>query len=155
MVYPMAWYITWTTYGTWLHGDSRGSYLDRQYLPPDRELEESMRSELSGEKIFLTESQRALVDAALVKECAEQGWILHARNVRTNHVHVVVSASRSGKFVRARLKAIASGALSDDEGLPMAGDDGRKRWWTEKGNIVPVETERALEETNVYVRDMQ
>jgi hypothetical protein len=74
--------------------------------------------------------------------------------VRTNHVHVVVSAGRPGTFVRSRLKALAK-ALSDNAGLPRAGNNGRKRWWTEKGNIVPVESEQSLEEATVYVRDLQ
>jgi hypothetical protein len=58
-------------------------------------------------------------------------------------------------FVRTRLKALASKALSDDAGLPMAGENGRKRWWTEKGNVVPIEDERSLEGATVYVRDLQ
>ena len=26
MKFPLAYLITWTTYGTWLHGDDRGSF---------------------------------------------------------------------------------------------------------------------------------
>src|SRR5438067_736334 len=104
-MHPLAWFITWTTYGTWLHGDARGSFRDRTYLLPDRNLEEANRSEMTGDLVFLTDRQRTLIDAALVSECLAQGWQLHARNVRTNHVHVVVSASRAGTFVRSRLKA--------------------------------------------------
>jgi hypothetical protein len=37
----------------------------------------------------------------------------------------------------------------------MAGKHGRRRWWTEKGNVVPVEDELALEGIVVYVRDLQ
>jgi hypothetical protein len=70
-------------------------------------------------------------------------------------VHLVVSAARPGTFVRSRLKALAAKALSDNADLPMAGDNGRKRWWTENGNINPIETEKSLEETTVYVRDLQ
>jgi len=155
MDHPIAWFVTWTTYGTWLHGDARGSFLDRTYLPPDPEREAANRRAMTGEVVYLTEHRRALVDAALVAECQAQGWELHARNVRTNHAHVVVSAERSGKFVRTHLKALASKVLSDDAGLPMAGHNGRKRWWTEKGNVVPIENEKSLEEAIVYVRDLQ
>src|SRR5688500_1261457 len=98
--YPMAWFSTWTTYGSWLHGDARGSFRDRTYLPPDPALQEANRSAMTGDVVYLTDRQRALVDAALVNECRAQGWQLHAHNVRTNHVHVVVSAPRDGKFVR-------------------------------------------------------
>jgi len=110
---------------------------------------------MTEEAVYLTDEQRAVVDAAMVAECAAQGWVLHARNVRTNHVHAVVSAPLEGKKVRGRLKAVVSDALSTHAGLPMAGANGRRRWWTEKGNVVAVETERSLEETVAYVRDLQ
>lgn len=155
MRYPLAWYLTWTTYGTWLHGDPRGSYLGSQHLPANPELEAAMRAEMTGDPVYLTDAQRQLVDEVLVKECAAQGWVLHARNVRTNHVHAVVSAPRPGTFLRARLKALASDALSEHAGLAMAGRDGRRRWWTEKGNVVPVEGEPALESIVVYVCELQ
>ena len=155
MIFPLAWYLTWTTYGTWLHGDPRGSYLGSRFLTADLTLEVSMREEMTEDAVYLTDAQRALVDATLVSECAAQSWVLHARNVRTNHVHMVVSAPRDGEKVRSRLKAVASDALSNNEGLPMAGKNGRRRWWTEKGNVVAVETERSLGETATYVRDLQ
>jgi REP element-mobilizing transposase RayT len=155
MSYPMAWFITWTTYGTWLHGDARGSFLNQTYLPPDPEMEEANLSQMTGDAVCLTDQQRAIVDTTLVNECLAQGWQLHARNVRTNHVHLVVSAARPGTFVRTRLKALAAKALSDDADLPMAGSNGRKRWWTEKGNILAVEDEKSLEGITVYVHQSQ
>ena len=156
MKYPLAWFLTWTTYGTWLHGDARGSHIGSHPLPPNPELEASMRAEMTEDVAILTDVQRALVGEAIVRECANQGWFLHARNVRTNHVHVVVSASAEGSIVLARLKAVASNALSDQAGLPMtAGRNGRRRWWTEKGNKVPVEHEAALAEFVQYVSDLQ
>ena len=154
MKYPLAYYITWTTYGTWLHGDPRGSYIGKQFIASDAGLQDSMRAEMTAEPVCLTDAQRAIVDNAIASECEAQGWVIDERNVRTNHVHVVVSAARDGKFVRSRLKAIASDALSNHAGLlPIAGSDGRRRWWTEKGNIVEVEDEKALVEICDYVRD--
>ncbi|MFL5342373.1 MAG: hypothetical protein ACJ8F7_19670 [Gemmataceae bacterium] len=156
MIYPVAWFITWTTYGTWLHGDARGSFVDHSYFPADPELERSSRSQMTGDSIYLTDAQRGIVDETIVNECTRQGWELHERNVRTNHVHLVVSAARPGEFVRSRLKALAAKALSDDAGLPAArGSNGRRRWWTEKGNIVAVEDEKTLEAVTVYVRELQ
>jgi len=152
---PLAYFITWTTYGTWLHGDARGSFLDRTFLAPDTQLETVNRAALTEDVVILTQHQRAIVDATLVAECHAQAWELHARNVRSNHVHIVVSPSRSGPFVRSRMKALASKALSDDAGLPEAEHNGRKRWWTEKGNIVAIENEQSLEQTIEYVMDLQ
>ena len=114
-----------------------------------------MQSQMTEDPVYLSDHQRSLVDASLVAECAAQGWILHERNVRTNHVHLLVSAAQDGKKVRSRLKAVASCVLSTDAGLAMSGKNGRRRWWTEKGNVVPVESERSLAEVGTYVRDMQ
>jgi hypothetical protein len=70
---PLAYLITFRSYGTWLHGDERGS-IDRfhnryrsPYLPrSDRRREVSAR-ELKSEPVTLTASQRQSVDAAIVK----------------------------------------------------------------------------------------
>ena len=57
--YPRAWFIIWTIYGTWLHGDPRGSFLDSTYPPPDDALEETNRAQLTGDVVHLTDHQRA------------------------------------------------------------------------------------------------
>src|SRR5262245_44962709 len=82
MSHPMAWYITWTTYGDMAHGDARGSFLDRTYLLPDPERERGGQSQMTGDAVYLTDEQRAAADKSLVEECRAQGWELHARNVR-------------------------------------------------------------------------
>ena len=58
MTFPLAWYLTWTTYGTWLHGDPRGSYFRSQYLPPDAEMEGSAGERMSEDAVYLTDHQR-------------------------------------------------------------------------------------------------
>src|SRR5262249_26804305 len=155
MRYPLAWYLTWTTYGTWLHGDARGSNSRSGYVPPNPTIEAQERRLLTGEPVILSDTHRTVVKDAIVKECETQKWPVHAINVRTNHVRIVLSANRDGKFSRAHLKAIASAAHSDHEHLPIAGSDGRRKWWTEKGNIVEVETENDLDAVVVYVRELQ
>jgi hypothetical protein len=155
MKWPLAWYLTWTTYGTWLHGDARGSHWNREGVPPDPALEADMRARMTETAVLLTDDQRALVRSAIERVCAENGWPIHALHVRTNHVHIVLSAPAEAGALLRRVKAVASGALSDAAGLPMAGRNGRRRWWTEKGNKVPVEDDRALEEICHYARDCQ
>jgi hypothetical protein len=73
MTYPLAWFITWTTYGTWLHGDARGSFLDQTYLRPNCELEQANGAAMTGEIVYLSGRQRAIVEATLVNECSAQG----------------------------------------------------------------------------------
>jgi REP element-mobilizing transposase RayT len=157
MKYPLAYLITWTTYGTWLHGDERGSFdHSGNYIPPDPVRREAEAAMLVEDPVYLTPEQRAVVDALLVEACARLGWELHARNVRTNHVHVVVSAAAEGKQVRSRLKGLASLRLSEHAGLaPGTDKDGARKWWTEKGNIEEIWDARHLESAIRYVNEQQ
>ena len=157
MKFPIAYFITWTTYGTWLHGDERGSFDHHgNYIPPNWARREAEAAMLVDDPVYLTPEQRAIVDQLLVEACARLGWVLQARNVRSNHVHVVVSAAADGKQVRSRLKALASMRLSEHAGLdPAAGTDGARKWWTEKGNIEEVWDDRHLDASVVYVIELQ
>ena len=151
----LAFFITWTTYGTWLHGDRRGSYFGRLILEPDEELEESMRNELKGDPVYLTEHERELVERTIERHCQIRGWKLHARNARTNHVHAIISANVDPKVIRTQLKAWCSRILSENEGLVGKGKNGQTRWWTEKGNIRRIESEADLSNGIVYVVECQ
>jgi REP element-mobilizing transposase RayT len=155
MKFPLAYFITWTTYGTWLHGDDRGSFDHHgNYVAPDPARREAEAAMLVEDPVILTPEQRAAIDDLLVEACARRGWLLHARNVRTNHVHVVVSASAAGDQVRAKLKGLASLRLTEHAGLqPSTGKDGARKWFTEKGNVEEIWDDRHLAEAVGYVHD--
>lgn len=94
---PLGYLITFRCYGTWLHGDERGS-IDRfhsrcnsPYLPCSDRRRDLSRRKLKSEPGSVDPRQRQSVDSAISEVCAHRGWFLHARNVRTNHVPVVVS----------------------------------------------------------------
>lgn len=94
---PLAYLITFRCFGTWLHGDQRGS-IDRftnryksPYIPPNERWLRHNVQVLKGEPIVLNESQRQSVDRAVRETCDFRKWHLHALNVRTNHVHAVVT----------------------------------------------------------------
>src|SRR2546430_17503588 len=93
--FPMAYFITWTTYGSRLPGDDQGwcKRGSRVIEPPDPRLHEAARLAMTEDPVVLTQDLRNLVDSVIVKHCAIRKWSLHARNVRGNHVHVVVSAA--------------------------------------------------------------
>lgn len=93
---PLAYLITFRCYGTWLHGDERGS-IDRDnnqyqtpYLPPNKALEELNMSSLKSKPVSLSIFQRTLVESAIREVCEHRKWALFAINVRTNHIHTVV-----------------------------------------------------------------
>ena len=94
---PLAYLITFRCYGSWLHGDERGS-VDRfhnQYKTPFMAPNERWRKHnaraLKGEPVKLSQAQRESVEAAIRETCSLRSCLIRAINVRTNHVHVVVS----------------------------------------------------------------
>ena len=116
---PIAYFITWTTYGTWQPGDPRG-WTQRGHAtvhPPNPELEDRARHLMTDDQVILTLDQRAIVYTVIVKHCEFRKWPLHARNVRTNHIHVVMTAQIDPKVVREQLKAWSSRRLTEHAGL--------------------------------------
>ena len=92
---PLAYLITFRSYGTWLHGDERGS-IDRYNntfgqprMPEDSILENQQRAKLKSPPVLLDEFQRPVVKQAIKDVCFHRRWRLLAVNVRTNHAHAV------------------------------------------------------------------
>ena len=92
---PTAYFLTWTSYGTRLPGDDRGWNRkgDEANLHPDPLGHDSAGSRLKEAPFQLAENDREVVEATIRKHCEIRKWILHALNIRSNHVHVVVSAA--------------------------------------------------------------
>ncbi len=74
---------------------------------------------------------------------------MHAVNVRTNHVHIVVTADRSPEEVMNQLKAWCSRRLNE------SAESGGKRWWTKHGSTKWINAEDYLRNAICYVRDGQ
>ena len=97
---PLAFLITFRSHGTWLHGDERGSVnrFRNQYksprLPAEKKWLETNATRLRYEPVILDADQRNCVEAAARETCEFRKWLLHAINVRTNHVHLVVAIGR-------------------------------------------------------------
>jgi REP element-mobilizing transposase RayT len=148
---PIGYFLTWVTYGTWLPGDARGwvEYQHGWQLPdPIRELE--ARARMTEDACILTPEQRQVVERQIAETCEHRGWVLHAVNCRSNHVHVVVSADVSNpEKIRVDLKAWATRALKNTF------DQGRENWWAERGSIRYLNKEESLHAAIVYVRDAQ
>jgi len=145
---PLAYLITFRCYGTWLHGDKRGS-ADRlhnvygsPFLPDDEKRKEEERRRLKQAPVRLDEAHRIAVDKAVREVCGHRGWTLLAINVRTNHVHVVVSAGCESKKVLNDFKAYATRRMREagvwKSGVtPWAKMGSRRYLWT------PQQVERA------------
>src|ERR1700733_6911551 len=95
---PLAFFITFTTYGAWLHGRQQGS-VDREhnvlgppFLPDDREREASNRNAMRQEPYTLDEPRRRVVLRTIREVAHHRKWKLWAVHIRSNHVHVVITA---------------------------------------------------------------
>src|SRR5690606_10933494 len=99
--FPLAYLITIRTYGTWLHGDERGSVdqhgrynrygADRR--SPDKGLKNRMLENLSGRRFTLDLRRRQVTENAIREVCRYREYDLHALNVKPTHSHAVVSAN--------------------------------------------------------------
>jgi REP element-mobilizing transposase RayT len=142
---PIAYFISFRTYGTWLHGDERGS-INRfnnlyrtPYIDPDPGWLEHNTAKLKSPPFVLNAKARRIVDAAVREVCAYRGCHLYALNVRTNHGHTVVSASGpSSTSLLNSFKAYATRGLRKEgcwsyEHSPWADKGSRRRIWNEQG----------------------
>jgi REP element-mobilizing transposase RayT len=149
---PLAFFITWTVYGSHLQGDDSGWRRRRKgYQPPQPQLAVWHRKRLKYDLVLLSPAERQVVEAECERHCHHRGWHLWAVNARPSHVHVVVTADRcSGKTVRDQLKANCTRGL-------------RERWsqfcdrtvWTVGGDWQCINREDDLEIVCLYVREAQ
>lgn len=116
---PLAYLITFRCYGTWLHGDERGSVdsahhgYGTPFLPVNANREQYRKEQLKHPSVKLDDEQRTVVEATIREVCQYRGWSLRAINVRTNHVHVVVSAGSKPEPVMQDFKAYATRRLAE------------------------------------------
>ena len=109
---PAGYLLTFHTYGTWLHGDPRGS-MDRKghtipgtpVIPSDQARLRAESSRLKQQPVTFTVSQRESIDRTIHEVSAFNKWLLHAINVRTEHVHVVITALKSPESVMNSFKS--------------------------------------------------
>lgn len=133
----LAYFITFTTYGTWLPGSAKGlGSVDEEhnvygtpFVAPDAAREQAARDAMEQPPYEMSAAEREIVCKALVGLASERGWRLWAVHVRSNHVHVVVSAEREPGRIMSDLKSRASRELNS------AGfDDAERRRWTRHGS---------------------
>src|SRR5262245_58237997 len=108
---PIAYLITFRTYGTWLPGDERGS-IDRyhnKFRGPTAVASDMRRAvqkaRLKSPPFLLNARSRSIVEAAIREVCIYREWALIAINVRTNHAHVVSSGTGGGRRMLNDFKA--------------------------------------------------
>ena len=113
---PLAYFLTWSTYGTWLPGDERGwiEYAHGCQFPDAARMLEA-EARMTEDACRLDGEQRNVVERQIAETCKIRNWELHAVNCRSNHAHVVVSAERVSEIVRNQFKAWCTRRLKELE----------------------------------------
>ena len=87
--YPPAYFITVRSYGTWLHGDEKGS-VDRHNfnvygtprMPQSEKLKGLMKDQMKQSPIILDKNARTCILKAVKEVCDFRGYELLALNIR-------------------------------------------------------------------------
>jgi hypothetical protein len=134
---PLAYFLTWTTYGSWLPGDERGWVAKPgQFLAPDPQRKQTAQRLMTEPALTLNVAQRQIVEDTVAEHSRIRGWHLHAVAARVQHVHVVVTAAgRNPEDVMDQFKAWCTRKLKERERLlGTAPDAVRQKWWTQRGS---------------------
>lgn len=147
---PLAYLITFRCYGTWLHGDVRGS-IDRfhniyesPYVVPNEKFEIFNKEELKSDPVSLDAKQRKIVEDAIREVCEHRKWGLYALNIRTNHVHIVVSignaspGSALNSFKAYATRRMRMKNLWDKTHSPWSNKGSKRYLWNEKAIEIAV-----------------
>jgi REP element-mobilizing transposase RayT len=123
--FPIAYLLTFRTFGTWLHGNRKGAVQrsrDPRWrivpVPPNVPLNKSMLSELKQPQVVLDKQQRTFVTEAIEEVCKHRKYGLHALNVRTNHTHAVISKALKPEKIVNDLKAYLTRRLRAENATP-------------------------------------
>ena len=152
--FPLAYLISFRACGTWLHGDQRGSMSRRQNkygtprIAPNPGLQRAETKQLKHPALSLDGRERPVIEQAIRQVCFHRGYWLRAIDVRTSHVHTVVSAATKPEPVLQAFQAYATRKLRE-AGL-LSGDVNVKPW-TRHGSTPYLWQERHVARAIDYV----
>jgi len=124
---PIAYFLTWTTYGTWLPGDERGWNRKNELadVSVNPIFNEAAASDMKEAPFMLSKPDREIVKSTVCRHCSIRNWKLYGLSVRSNHVHLVVTAAKyKPGTVVSQFKAWCTRNLKRNH-------PDRKRFWTE------------------------
>ncbi|MCE9531225.1 MAG: transposase [Planctomycetes bacterium] len=141
-----------TTFGTWLHGDPRGSWRDGKLLGPDPFLEAAIQSRMTADAMALSEEEISLVAKTFGEAVIEHSWPVYAATVHPTHTHIVFAPMRDDiAKVIATLKKRSANIVMEHhrkQGKPVG-----RSLWTEGQFPVFIFDERHLENAIAYVQE--
>ena len=157
MAQPLAYLLTWTCYRTWLHGDDRGSVdsetnqYGESFLPPSVPRQTCEQKRLTYDPFTLGDGEHKIVSETIKAHCQHRGWELLAVNIRTTHVHVVVSYPEVlPKVAMNQLKSWSTRRLREAHVV-----DSQWRLWTNHCSTRYLWTPVSVEAAINYVKEYQ
>ncbi len=148
----LAYLITWTCKGTWLHGDERGSVDDAHntpgapLVPADENRQAKAAERLTDHAFHMNDDARQIMCRTIEEVCEHRGWMLLAVNVRSNHIHTVVIADDKPEQVMSSFKAYGTRRLCEADIIARG-----TKPWTEHGSTRYVKGEPSILAACQYV----
>lgn len=140
---PLAYFISFRCYGTWLHGDVRGSIdkYNNAYGSPKIAPNEHWNIISSARQkhapVYLNAARRASVKNAIIDTCSKRNWHLYSSNIRTNHGHLVMANPGSKpELILSAIKANGTRQMREEglwlnEHSPWSAGGSKRMLWNE------------------------
>ena len=152
----LAYLLTFNTYGSWLHGDERGS-VDRRHnsvlqerLAQNLSLERRRRELMTDAAYCLDDARQRIVLQSIQSHVSVRQWQLWAAHIRPTHGHVVVGGDISPERMLNEFKSYASRALNATQI-----DSPDRHRWAKHGSTKYLFTEQSIVQAVNYVIDEQ
>jgi len=152
-----AYFITFRTYGTWLHGDERSStsrfnnQFGKPFIIPWKPLHNAMEDQMSEPAFTLDSSHSQTVLQSLIDTCNYNRWILYAAHVRENHAHIVLQSDATKEETMKKLKCYATKDLKKYHNELID----RKHFWSRHGSTKNIWAPESLFPVLYYVIKQQ
>ena len=117
-------------------------------LPPHEGIRRAAERLMSSSPVILDAPRRLVVHRVVEEVCEVRRWVVLAVNVRTNHVHVVLSGPCAPEPMMTAFKSWSTRRLQEG-GLAPRG----QRVWSRHGSTRYLWSPCAVEAACAYVRD--
>ncbi len=153
---PLAYFVTFHTFGTWLHGEEGGSVDEDHnrpgtpFVPPSEARRRFEVRRFKQETVTLDAAKRQVVQATIREVCAHRKWTLHALQARTTHVHVVVTGPPTPERMMNDFKTWCTRRLRE---AALIGND--EKVWSRHGSTRYLWDERSIAAACDYTMNRQ
>ena len=146
-------FITWTTYGTWLPGDERGwRTRDESGKLAQPFLKKWCETKLTEKPFLMERIHRKKVERKCEEHAEHRSWDLPAVKACSNQVHLAVEVGDGygPKKVRDQFKANATNCLK--RGVDSIA---RTKFWTKGGDVEVINSDEDWESVQIYILEAQ